>query len=358
MKSKFLNRTIGAGLLGIVSIVSTSGVAIAQTSRQKPADPPQAEPVPIKADPPQAEPVPIKKSKKRTPPPAAAKSPRKPKLATNPDVEAGTIDRPEAQPRVTSTPERQPRAVEPQRQPRAVVNPEAQPRVVEPQRNPRADEPQRSPRASNRPARLPRERQQELIVQQRDRSTQYRQNLYDQERLARQRSQALRQERRNAQYRYQQQYYEALRRQRVAIDNSRNYNYNNDPYYYTAPSFRYSRGGSYYETNQYGADLLRQAVNSGYQQGHLAGRADRQDRWSNGGYEDSFAYQDANYGYTGRYVDQETYNHYFREGFQRGYQDGYDSRYEYGRRSGNGSNTALVVLASVLAGIVVFEALD
>jgi flagellar biosynthesis/type III secretory pathway protein FliH len=39
------------------------------------------------------------------------------------------------------------------------------------------------------------------------------------------------------------------------------------------------RGGSYYETNEYGADLLRQAVNNGYQEGFRAGEADRQDRW-------------------------------------------------------------------------------
>src|SRR5450756_1754684 len=35
----------------------------------------------------------------------------------------------------------------------------------------------------------------------------------------------------------------------------------------------------YYETNQYGADFLRQAGNYGYQQGFQAGAADRQDHW-------------------------------------------------------------------------------
>jgi hypothetical protein len=66
-----------------------------------------------------------------------------------------------------------------------------------------------------------------------------------------------------------------------------------------------------------------------------------------------FAYQDANYGFRGYYVDQSEYNYYFREGFRRGYENGYNSRYRYGRRS----NGTYVVLASILVGILVFEAL-
>ena len=68
--------------------------------------------------------------------------------------------------------------------------------------------------------------------------------------------------------------------------------YNNDPYFYTAPIYRYRRGGTYYETNQYGADLLRQAVNNGYQEGFRAGVADREDRWRSD-YQNSYAYEDA-----------------------------------------------------------------
>jgi hypothetical protein len=67
--------------------------------------------------------------------------------------------------------------------------------------------------------------------------------------------------------------------------------------------------------------LLRQAVNYGYQEGFRAGEADRQDRWRSN-YRDSYAYQDANYGYNGYYVDRGDYNYYFREGFRRGYEDG------------------------------------
>jgi hypothetical protein len=38
-----------------------------------------------------------------------------------------------------------------------------------------------------------------------------------------------------------------------------------------------------------------EAVNYGYEHGFLAGKADRQDRWCSN-YQDSYAYQDANYG--------------------------------------------------------------
>ena len=56
------------------------------------------------------------------------------------------------------------------------------------------------------------------------------------------------------------------------------HDYDNDPYFYTDSNYRYYRDGRYYETNQYGANLLREAVNYGYEQGFQAGRADRQDR--------------------------------------------------------------------------------
>jgi len=150
-----------------------------------------------------------------------------------------------------------------------------------------------------------------------------------------------------ASYRYQQAYIARLRQQERAMQSYSNYNYNNDPYYYTAPIYRYDRGGSSYEINQYGADTLRQAINNGYNQGFQAGQAARQDRWSNG-YQDSYGYQDANYGYDGRYNDQDSYNYYFRQGFQRGYDDGYNSRTQYGSYSnGRGS-----ILANVLGTIL------
>ena len=59
-------------------------------------------------------------------------------------------------------------------------------------------------------------------------------------------------------------------------------------------------------------------------------QADRGDGWRYD-YRNSYAYQDANYGYNGYYIDQDEYNYYFRQGFQRGYQDGYNSRSQYGQ---------------------------
>jgi hypothetical protein len=112
-------------------------------------------------------------------------------------------------------------------------------------------------------------------------------------------------------------------------------------------SYRYRVGDADRETNQYGADILRQAVRNGYEQGWRAGRADRADGWPSD-YRKSYAYQDANYGYNGNYVPQTDYNFYFREGFRRGYEDGYASRSQYGTVV-NGTPS---ILATILAGIL------
>lgn len=182
-----------------------------------------------------------------------------------------------------------------------------------------------------------------MISQQRQRVLQYRQHLEQQQAVAQQQAAQLEQQRRIAQYRFQQEY---LERERQQI-NAREPDYDRDPYYYSAPIYRYDRGGTYYETNEYGADLLRQAVNNGYQEGFEAGRADREDHWRPD-YRDSFAYRDANYGYNGYYLSQDEYNYYFREGFQRGYEDGYDSRYEYGRYDGGHYSILDEVLGRIL----------
>jgi hypothetical protein len=180
----------------------------------------------------------------------------------------------------------------------------------------------------------------------------YRGQLDQQQRLAGQHSAQLQQQKRMAQYRFQQQYLQRLRQQQLSLRNAANYNYGRDPYFYTPSSYRYSRGGSYYETNEYGANLLRQAVNYGYEEGFRAGQADRQDRWGYN-YEDSYAYRDANYGYSGYYVEQDDYNYYFREGFRRGYEDGYYGRYQYGRLS----NGKYVILGAILGAILTLEVL-
>src|SRR3546814_13400655 len=98
----------------------------------------------------------------------------------------------------------------------------------------------------------------------------------------------------------------------------------------------------------------RQAINYGYQEGLYAGRADRQDNWRND-YRDSYAYQDANYGYNGYSIPQNQYNYYFRQGFQRGYEDGYYSRHQYGYRDVNGN---YAILAAILTAVVRFQLLN
>jgi len=67
-------------------------------------------------------------------------------------------------------------------------------------------------------------------------------------------------------------------------------------------------------------------------------------------YQNSLAYQDANYGYTGNYVNQSDYNYYFRQGFRRGYDDGYYNRSQYGSSS-NGSQSILSSLLSSILGL-------
>jgi hypothetical protein len=178
--------------------------------------------------------------------------------------------------------------------------------------------------------RVAQQQQQQRIQQQR--VSQYNQQRGPQERLAQQRGQLLQKQQRQAHLRFQQQYLERLRQDQVNLRNARSYEY-------SASNYRYSRSGKSYQANQYGVDLLRQAVNYGYEEGARAGQADREDR-ARFSYKDSYAYQDATYGYNGYYVDLSEYRYYFREGFNRGYQDGYYGRSEYGRSS-NGSFSLL-----------------
>ena len=126
----------------------------------------------------------------------------------------------------------------------------------------------------------------------------------------------MQQQRRINEYRAQQLYLAQLRQQQLRLQTARNYS--NDPYIRTAPSYRYAYSGTTRETNQYGADVLRQAVN---------------------------------YGYSGYYVDQADYNYYFRQGFQRGYSDGYYGRSQYGTAL-TGSPSILATLLSSILGLV------
>ena len=195
-----------------------------------------------------------------------------------------------------------------------------------------------------RPVPVPAAAQSQRAQAEQQRATQYRPRLDQQVRLGQQRSAQLQQQKHLAQYRAQQQYLAQLRTQQLRLQTARNYS--NDPYVRAAPMYRYAYSGYNRETNQYGADLLRQAVNDGYQEGVRFGQADRQDGLSPN-FQNNYAYQDANYGYAGNYVDQSDYNYYFRQGFQRGYNDGYYSRSQYG----NGSSSILANLLTTILGL-------
>lgn len=142
------------------------------------------------------------------------------------------------------------------------------------------------------------------------------------------------------QLRYQQRYLDQLRRDQSRLQQWRYNDYG--PY-----NYRYSRGGSYYETNRYGAEMLQRAINDGYEEGFYAGQADRQDGYSFSP-EEAYGYQDASYGYDAYYVDLGDYQYYFREGFRRGYEDGYYSRSQYGRYSNGGYSILGTILEQIL----------
>ena len=201
-----------------------------------------------------------------------------------------------------------------------------------------------APVATARPVPVAANVQQQRAQAEQQRAAQYRPRLDQQVRLGQQRSAQLQQQNHLAQYRAQQQYLAQLRAQQVRLQTARNYS--NDPYVRAVPMYRYAYSGYNRETNQYGADVLRQAVNDGYQEGVRFGQADRQDGLSPN-FQNNYAYQDANYGYAGNYVDQSDYNYYFRQGFQRGYTDGYYSRSQYG----NGSSSILANLLTTILGL-------
>ncbi|HEU4992429.1 MAG TPA: hypothetical protein VFT52_08070 [Luteimonas sp.] len=152
-----------------------------------------------------------------------------------------------------------------------------------------------------------------------------------------------RDDRRDAQHRiayarYRQDYDRRARDYRVRIA----------PRYYIRPAhYRYFWGGTWYTTSNYGADVLRQAVDWGYREGMRAGRADRYDGWP-ADYRDSIAWMQGGFGYGGRYISRAEYQYYFRQGFQRGYDDGYFGRMQYGRYVNNDAVIAEAVIATIL----------
>lgn len=141
-----------------------------------------------------------------------------------------------------------------------------------------------------------------------------------------------------AQQRAQQEYREYQQSQRNGYYNG---NRNVSSRYY-----RVYRNGSYYQTDSRGAELLRQAVNSGYQQGFQQGQQDARYR-RNSSYYGNDIYRSGVYGYQS-YVDRSQYQYYFQQGFQRGYEDGFNNQYRYGYRSNNG----ISILGNILNGIL------
>jgi len=141
----------------------------------------------------------------------------------------------------------------------------------------------------------------------------------------------------------EQQRQEQLRQQNMRNRNGNVYSNNNRN---NNNRYRVYRNGSYYQTDNRGAELLKQAVNAGYQQGYRAGQSDRSGRRS-GSYNNNSVYRSGNYGYQS-YVDRSQYQYYFQQGFEKGYQDGYNSRNQYG----SNNNGSLNILGTILQGIL------
>ena len=261
-------------------------------------------------------------------------------------------DAAKAQPQ--NTPQRQPESKPQPQESRPQPQNRAQPERVAPRQQP-APQPQVMQLPRREPVAQPQQQdvrrvplsqgeQQQRVWQEQQRLAQYRGALDERTRLLQEQSALLQQQRRLAQYRVQQQYYERLREQQLRLQDDRDFD---DAYYYAPNSYQYYRGGSYYETNQYGAQALQRAVNYGYEEGVRAGQADRQDGWPFN-YTSSYAYQDANYGYDGYYIGQSDYNYFFRQGFQRGYQDGYSGSFQYGSPSNGGFSMLGSLLSNIL----------
>lgn len=136
-----------------------------------------------------------------------------------------------------------------------------------------------------------------------------------------------------------------------------NYRYN-DPYYRnyrnrtvvsTYPqqraSYRLYMNGRYYNVDNRGYGILRDAVNRGYQQGYRAGLRDR--RYSRYNVYNNSIYSSGTFGYNS-YVARNQYQYYFQQGFQRGYEDGFYARTRYGTRVGTTTNILGSVLNTIL----------
>jgi flagellar biosynthesis/type III secretory pathway protein FliH len=114
-----------------------------------------------------------------------------------------------------------------------------------------------------------------------------------------------------------------------------------------AERWRVRHSGRNYDLDRSQADMLRQAVNAGYQQGYQAGREGRTARRRGVSYRTNTAYREGTYGYNSG-VDRNLYQYYFQQGFQRGWQDGYNSRFHYGRNENGSVNILGNIVESIL----------
>lgn len=194
------------------------------------------------------------------------------------------------------------------------------------------------------------EEQHKRVQEEQGRQQDYRNKLDAQIKAAQAEQSRLQAEHHAADLEQHQAYIAQLQRQRADLDRQRDIEH--EAYITAVPTYRYRYNGEVRETNEYGAQLLRQAVNDGYEQGYAQGRADRHDRLPSN-YRRAFAYQDANFGYTGQYIAQGDYNYYFRQGFRDGYADGYGNAHRYGTING----TSAAILGSVAAGILALTAI-
>ena len=119
---------------------------------------------------------------------------------------------------------------------------------------------------------------------------------------------------------------------------------NTNPYR-TSGTYRVYSNGQYYNVDNRGYNLLREAVNRGYQQGFRAGMRDRQ--FGRYNYHNDSMYMSGTFGYNS-YVARNQYQYYFQQGFQRGYEDGFYGRTQYGYRTGSTTNILGGVLNTIL----------
>lgn len=127
----------------------------------------------------------------------------------------------------------------------------------------------------------------------------------------------------------------------------RNSNDNDYPQFRNGARYRIMRNGSTaYTTDYRGAELLRQAINNGYQQGYQQGVLDRQRRHRYD-YNRNSMYRRGNYGYQS-YVPTTQYQYYFQQGFQRGYEDGFNSTTRYGYVQNGTYNILGSILGTIL----------